>query len=286
MLGQRDRDAQRQVRVLVGAVGVAQVLAGVAVADHGVPVARERGVERVLRAARQVGDAAPLGEHRDEHAVVAVDGAERVPARERAAELVERQPEPRALRRTELGFALAGPANGQHADRRAAEQHLAGGEIVGRDLALRRRRRRAASRATAPRAPAAASRVRRAGTSRCRSRPRSARRRRSRCSTATRRRRSATGSRTARPGSGSARTRATPARRPAAARCAPRWVAVAMPWAKCRSRMARGVSRVRIAVLRTSSSEPSVGLYASRRRLASSTSTERSSSALSCSTRA
>src|SRR4051794_5231074 len=63
-------------------------------------------------------------------------------------------------------------------------------------------------------------------------------------------------------------------------------VAVAMPWAKWRSRIWRGVSRVRIAVLRTSSSEPSVGLYASRRRLASSTSTERSRSALSCSTRA
>ena len=83
---------------------------------------------------------------------------------------------------------------------------------------------------------------------------------RSRPRSATGRRRSATGSRTARPGSGSARTRATRGRCPAAARSAPagsRW--------RCPGRSAgrgstRGVSRVRIAVRRTSSSDPRVGL--------------------------
>jgi hypothetical protein len=37
--------------------------------------------------------------------------------------------------------------------------------------------------------------------------------------------------------------------------------AVAIPCAKCRSRTVFGVSRVRIAVRRTSSSTPSTGLY-------------------------
>ena len=70
MLGQRGGDAQRQPRVLVGAVGVAQVLAEVAVADDRVALVGERGVERVLRAAGEVGDPGALGQRREQHAVV------------------------------------------------------------------------------------------------------------------------------------------------------------------------------------------------------------------------
>ena len=219
--------------------------------------------------------------------VVAAHDAERLAARERAAELVEREPEPGALGRPELGSARAQRAHREHADRRAGDQQRP-----------RRRARAPPARARAASAPSSvveqpqlelplrllelvAAVHRRADLGRA-----ALGRLAVVLASATGRRRSATGSRTARPGSGSARIRAT--RSPTSGRGAVRTgsVAVAMPWEKCRSRIARGVSRVRIAVRRTSSSEPSVGLYASRRSPASSTSTERSSSALSCSTRA
>ena len=187
----------------------------------------------------------------------------------------------------ELRVRVAPRTHGEHGDPRAGEQQLLRRELLRRVLALGGVGARAAPRA-------AAARARAAGFSSSSRRyiavPISAARALGRLAvgvaSATGRRRSATGSRTARPGSGSARTRATRARCPAAGPCGRAAVALAMPWAKCRSRITRGVSRVRIAVRRTSSSLPRVGLYASRRRLASSTSTERSSSALSCSTRA
>ena len=108
MLREGRGHAQGQTGVLVGAVGVAQVLAEVAVADHRVALVGERGVERVLGAAGELGDPGALGQRRDQHAVVGVDGRERVAARERAAELVQRQAEAGALGRAELRFRAPG----------------------------------------------------------------------------------------------------------------------------------------------------------------------------------
>ena len=118
MIRERPGHAQRQPGVAVGAVGVAQVLAWLAVADHRVPVAGERRVERVLGALGDVRDAPALGQRDDQDAVVGADGAERLTARERAAELVQREAQARTLGRPELRVLIAGAAQREHADRR------------------------------------------------------------------------------------------------------------------------------------------------------------------------
>ena len=223
------------------------------------PSPANAGVERVLGACARARRSPPRSEQRgDQHAVVGVDGAERLAARQRAAELVEREAEagalgrrrarlPRSPERRIASTPTAAPATSTSP---AASSWAAASRCRGV-------RRRAASRATAPRAPAAASRVRRGGTSRCRSRPRM---------------RSAAVA----VGVGQrlvgvdqpqvAEQRALAADRDAHPRLQPdvrprrRADGLGRAW-RCPARSAgrgstRGVSRVRIAVLRTSSSEP------------------------------
>ena len=139
MLGQRAGDAQRQAGVLVGAVGVAQVLAEVAVADDRVASsAKAASSASCARRARSAMPRALASSADEQHAVVRLDRAERVAARQRAAELVQREPEPRALGGAELELRV--PPVRRTAStpiRRAGDQHVAGGELVGGRVARR-----------------------------------------------------------------------------------------------------------------------------------------------------
>ena len=117
VLGQRAGDAQRQPGVLVGAVGVAQVLVRLAVAES-IRAGRRRrtpGRVRPARAARSPRAAGALHVSADDqHAVVGGDGAERLAPRQRRAELVQRKAQPRPLGGRSSASGSPPRAQGEH----------------------------------------------------------------------------------------------------------------------------------------------------------------------------
>ena len=149
MLGQRARDPQREPGVLVRAVGVAQVLmltrcsrarsapASSANAWSSASCAR-RGelVERRRARPSSATSITPWSPCTD---------AERLAARQRAPELVQRQAEPGALGRPAAPRPASPPrAHREHGDARAGDQQLAAPRARARRPRARRRRRRAA----------------------------------------------------------------------------------------------------------------------------------------------